>query len=33
MEKVLTGMLDALEDAELDASKIDYINAHATSTP
>ena len=27
------GMLDALEDAEIDATKIDYVNAHATSTP
>ena len=32
-EGAYLGMLDALEDAEIDASKIDYINAHATSTP
>jgi len=32
-EGAYLGMLDALEDAEIDASKIDYVNAHATSTP
>ncbi|WP_279627287.1 beta-ketoacyl-[acyl-carrier-protein] synthase family protein [Trichlorobacter thiogenes] len=26
-------MRDALQDAGIDASKVDYINAHATSTP
>jgi 3-oxoacyl-[acyl-carrier-protein] synthase II len=31
-EGAYLGMLDALEDAEIDADKIDYINAHATST-
>jgi 3-oxoacyl-[acyl-carrier-protein] synthase II len=31
-EGAYLGMLDALEDAEIDASQIDYINAHATST-
>lgn len=31
-EGAYLGMLDALEDAETDASTIDYINAHATST-
>ncbi|MGE5106462.1 MAG: beta-ketoacyl-ACP synthase II [Sphingobacteriales bacterium] len=31
-EGAYLGMLDALEDAETDASKIDYVNAHATST-
>ena len=31
-EGAFLGMIDALEDAEIDASKIDYINAHATST-
>ncbi len=32
-EGAYLGMLDALEDAEIEASAIDYINAHATSTP
>ncbi len=32
-EGAYLGMLDALEDAEIDASVIDYVNAHATSTP
>ena len=32
-EGAYLGMLDALEDAEIEASQIDYINAHATSTP
>jgi 3-oxoacyl-[acyl-carrier-protein] synthase II len=32
-EGAYLGMLDALEDAEIDASQIDYVNAHATSTP
>jgi 3-oxoacyl-[acyl-carrier-protein] synthase II len=32
-EGAYLGMLDALEDAEIDAEKIDYVNAHATSTP
>jgi 3-oxoacyl-[acyl-carrier-protein] synthase II len=27
------GMQFALEDAELNASDVDYLNAHATSTP
>ena len=31
-EGAYLGMLDALEDAELEASQIDYVNAHATST-
>lgn len=31
-EGAYLGMVDALEDAEIDANKIDYINAHATST-
>lgn len=31
-EGAYLGMLDALEDAGINASKIDYINAHATST-
>ncbi|HRI21217.1 MAG TPA: beta-ketoacyl-ACP synthase II [Panacibacter sp.] len=31
-EGAYLGMLDALEDAAIDASQIDYINAHATST-
>lgn len=32
-EGAVLGMLLALEEAGLDPSKIDYINAHATSTP
>lgn len=32
-EGAYLGMLDALEDAEIDAAAIDYVNAHATSTP
>jgi 3-oxoacyl-[acyl-carrier-protein] synthase II len=32
-EGAYLGMLDALEDAAIDASAIDYVNAHATSTP
>jgi len=31
-EGAYLGMLDALEDAAVDATQIDYINAHATST-
>ncbi len=31
-EGAYLGMMDALEDAETDASQIDYVNAHATST-
>ncbi len=31
-EGAYLGMMDALEDAEIDASQIDYVNAHATST-
>jgi 3-oxoacyl-[acyl-carrier-protein] synthase II len=31
-EGAYLGMIDALEDAEIDASKINYVNAHATST-
>lgn len=31
-EGAYLGMMDALEDAEIDASVIDYVNAHATST-
>ena len=31
-EGAFLGMTDALEDAEIDASQIDYVNAHATST-
>ncbi len=32
-EGAYLGMMDALDDAETDASQIDYVNAHATSTP
>jgi 3-oxoacyl-[acyl-carrier-protein] synthase II len=32
-EGAYLGMLDALADAEIDSDKINYINAHATSTP
>lgn len=32
-EGAYLGMLDALDDAEINADQIDYINAHATSTP
>jgi len=32
-EGAYLGMIDALEDAEIEAGKIDYVNAHATSTP
>lgn len=32
-EGAYLGMLDALADAEIDASQIDFVNAHATSTP
>ncbi len=32
-EGAYLGMLDALEDAGIDAAEIDYVNAHATSTP
>ncbi len=31
-EGAYLGMMDALEDAEIDANEIDYVNAHATST-
>jgi len=31
-EGAYLGMMDALEDAAIDASEIDYVNAHATST-
>ncbi len=32
-EGAYLGMLDALEDAEITADQVDYVNAHATSTP
>lgn len=32
-EGAYLGMMDALEDAGIDADAIDYVNAHATSTP
>lgn len=32
-EGAYLGMLDALKDAEIDANQVDYVNAHATSTP
>lgn len=32
-EGAYLGMLDALEDAEIAADQVDYVNAHATSTP
>lgn len=32
-EGAYLGMIDALDDAEIQPGKIDYINAHATSTP
>lgn len=32
-EGAYLGMLDALDDAAIDAAQIDYVNAHATSTP
>lgn len=31
-EGAYLGMIDALEDAEIEAKEIDYVNAHATST-
>tara|TARA_R110002051_G_scaffold290773_1_gene354458 strand:- start:84070 stop:85335 length:1266 start_codon:yes stop_codon:yes gene_type:complete len=31
-EGAYLGMLDALQDADIEATKIDYVNAHATST-
>jgi 3-oxoacyl-[acyl-carrier-protein] synthase II len=32
-EGAYLGMLDALEDAEITPDQVDYVNAHATSTP
>jgi len=32
-EGAYLGMLDALEEAEIIADQVDYVNAHATSTP
>ncbi len=32
-EGAYLGMIDALEDAGINADEIDYVNAHATSTP
>lgn len=32
-EGAYLGMLDALDDAGIDTDKVDYVNAHATSTP
>ena len=32
-EGAYLGMMDALDDAQISANEIDYINAHATSTP
>ncbi len=32
-EGAYLGILDALEDAEITADQVDYVNAHATSTP
>jgi 3-oxoacyl-[acyl-carrier-protein] synthase II len=32
-EGAYLGMIDALEDAEITADQVDYVNAHATSTP
>lgn len=32
-EGAYLGMIDALEDAQITADQVDYVNAHATSTP